>query len=44
MMCSIFCLLTSMDLILVQNCCLLYLNSKNINNLKNLFWKKKLEI
>ena len=39
-MCS-FCLLTSMELILVPNSSLLYLHSNNMNSLTILYLKKK---
>ena len=39
-MCSV-CLLTSMELILIPNCSLLYLHSNNMNSLKSIFMKKK---
>ena len=38
-MCS-FCLLTSMELILIPNCSLFYLHSNDMNSLKSLFLKK----
>ena len=36
-----FCLLASMQLILIPNCSLLYLHSNGVNSLKNVFLKKK---
>ena len=36
-----FCLLTSMELIIIANCSILYLHSNDTNNLKSLFLKKK---
>ena len=36
-----FCLLTSMELILIPNCSLLYLHSNDMNSSKSLFLKKK---
>ena len=36
-----FCLLTTMELILIPNCSLLYLHYNGMNNLESLFLKKK---
>ena len=35
-----FCLLTSVELILVPNCSLLHVHSNNMNSLINVFMKK----
>ena len=36
------CLLTSMELILIPNCSLLYLHSNDVNHLKSFILKEKL--